>query len=239
MAIRTARKGKTARRRAPARAPQPAAEAPEAPVSTRGSYTVVDELAKTKARPHQAFVPMVRADGRRINDLQTFVMEPGVPLPVPKVVALQFARVETFTVRNPHGAKVKPSAPKDMVDGRVKLDPGQIVAQVDELTDAALLKRAKALPGGDALPRSPKREDLVDFVLAGGADDDPWIDEDEFEEEPPAAIVEPTRRRQPPPPNTATDMQRDLERSVAGEADTDDDDEADAVSFTDDDLPDD
>jgi len=240
-----------ARRPAAAAHQQPRVDQPRAdPPEERALYSVVDELAKLKTRTHEAWVTRKRGDGRREKVLTSFAMAPGTPLPVTKEVALQFAKLATFTVRTPSGARIKPADPKQSTDGKVKLGPGQVVADVDELTADALLKRARLLPGGNSLPASPKRSDLVDFVLAGGADEDGFV-EDDFEIEDdveddappprPSAGPRPARRPAagPDQPATAADIARaavaGVEAAASGEApDVDDGD-----GLDDDDLPED
>lgn len=247
----TRRKAKPAPRRPAAASPSPApaarlvAEAP-APVE-EALYTVVDELAKVKPRTHEVWVTRRRGDGRRERVPVGFTMHPGEPLKIPKEAAIQFAKIPEFTVRTPSGAKIKPPSEKAGSDGKVKLLPGQVVANVDELTDDALLKRARLLPGGERLPRTPKRADLVDFVMAGGEDVDDFVEDSleiEDEDDPDDIPARPAARqstvRHPAPMTTAAEIERALHAGVDSiAAGADSATEVDDADLDDDELPDD
>ena len=130
-----------------------------------------------KKRIHEMMTIVQRKNGRQVKQFRPYTFEPGEYTEVPQDVAILFAAVANddgtgaFDVRTPTGTRLRPAAAADD-DGRVALKPGQVVAEVADLTDNALKDRATLLPGGDKLPKTVKRPDLINFVLAGGEEDE-------------------------------------------------------------------
>lgn len=155
-------------------------------------YLVTDLNATDSSGPrsHVMRERYVYPNGRsEMRDVK-YTFEPGKPTEIARTVALRFAKVDpSFEVKTPDGYIIKPSTHKTDAGAEIALDPGQVVATVDELTDKALLDRAMAFPGAEHLPAKPKRADLIKFVLSAG--EDPDEDLGAFER------VEPPKRRQP------------------------------------------
>jgi hypothetical protein len=81
--------------------------------------------------------------------------------------ALKFLGIADMEVRDDKGAVIG-LKPTDAVDGKsgMVLRPGQIIADLAELTREALVNRVEGKPGHEALGRSPSKGDLIAFLTA-------------------------------------------------------------------------
>ena len=87
--------------------------------------------------------------------------------PMPQAHAVVFLGDESFDVRNSDNEDVaslpKPPDAHDL--GEFRLNPGQVVANLQELSRDSLLVRAQRLPGGEQFKANAKIEDLIAFLL--------------------------------------------------------------------------
>lgn len=109
---------------------------------------------------------ILRADKSMAQYTFGFQEPLGVPLPH----ALKFLENGFRVFADPECTRAlkRSRSAKDGHDGQVlqALADHEVIAGVDELTQAALYKRAAALPGGDAFKPNAKKDDLVAFVTA-------------------------------------------------------------------------
>lgn len=126
--------------------------------------TVYDLNAKNGVkRTHQVEDSYYELDGN--------LRGPGTSVPLKH--AVYFIKVPTFVVINPLGNRLLPDTPADEeieIQGLV-LPPHLVIAKLFELHFAALLVRARKLPGGHVLSTSTGRERVIDFIMAGGIKD--------------------------------------------------------------------
>lgn len=144
-----------------------------------GHWSVVDTNATQGPRTHSA------GPGRPSYDLKA-----TEPTTMPEADARVFLRDKAFIVRNELGRRV-PSLPDQevMSAGRTppKLEPGQVVANLKELTTDALLARAQQYPGGDRLTKKSKRDAIIGFLWDAKHHTAAPADEDDDDESPPPA----------------------------------------------------
>lgn len=148
-------------------------------------FTVTDLNASSKSGPrvHEMLERQRLPNGKVEFVTRRFTFNPGEGLQMERDMALRFAKVDdSFEVRTPAGNKIKPVDALTEGGEKIALEPGQVIAAIEDLTNEALIDRAKALPGAEDMPANPKRDDLISFVLAGGSDD--YDDLGEFEQVP-------------------------------------------------------
>ena len=85
---------------------------------------------------------------------------------MPSSDALTFLCAESFIVRNEDGERVQPMPPKAAANPAqvIDLEPGQAICFIEELTDTALLSRAKQRPGGERFNAKTGRKTLLEFL---------------------------------------------------------------------------
>jgi len=145
--------------KAPAQQPpaRPKAVAPEA-AQDPDIYNVTDTTAVPGGPP--------RVHTQIIDGIETnFTFKHGEALAMPRAHAMKFARHREFIVRDAASKRVQPvhDVMKREVDVKL-LQPGQVIAEVRELTMDALLNRAQTLPGGERFGRNSQREDVMLFI---------------------------------------------------------------------------
>jgi hypothetical protein len=149
-----------------------------APVQARkaGSekFLVTDLNASSRSGPRVHEMPEKQRfpNGKTETVIERFTFNPGEATEMPRDMALRFAKADpSFEVRTPDGNKIKPVDALTESGDKIALEPGQVIAAIEDLTDEALIERAKKLPGAEDMPANPKRDDLIAFVLAGGDDE--------------------------------------------------------------------
>lgn len=122
---------------------------------------VTDMNATAKHSPDEAHkdarVHTHMINGRPVN----FSFLPGVPLKMPRAHALKFLQ-PGWMVTDMDGNELH--APPKLGDGGMKdLRPDQVIANLEELTAAALKFRVAAMPGGEMLRKADK-VDMIAFI---------------------------------------------------------------------------
>lgn len=94
------------------------------------------------------------------------------PVELPFDVALRLVGNEGFEVRKKDGTVIRPKrqATTDMSGQVVSLRSDQTIATYAELSKAALLERANALPGGGHFRHNTRPEDIIQFLIAHDSD---------------------------------------------------------------------
>lgn len=132
-------------RKAAAAAPQPKTD----------QWTVLDRNAINQPRIH-------KVKG------QAIAFKPGQRVSLDSHVAAAFLSSASFEVLNENGDKVsslpKQSVSQAGVSGGINLEPGQVIASLDELTKEALIARAARIPGGERLNARSSRNDVLAFL---------------------------------------------------------------------------
>lgn len=122
---------------------QPAADAPK-----QIMWTVEDANCKAKDA-RGMYIPRIHDMGLDSGPIQLFGI--GRPVPLPVHVAMRFLIDPAFIVKNERGQRVQPVSKANIrpSDGAIMLQPGQIVARFDELSEDALRARTAMLPAVD------------------------------------------------------------------------------------------
>jgi hypothetical protein len=131
---------------------------------------VLDTTAKIRfhdQRDIRKHVPLMQQDVPG----QTMQFEPNKPTRMPLDYGMKFLQ-NGWIVRGLDGKVIKPppSINRDANLNEVKLEADQVIAQLEELSAQALLKRCKILSGSQhlSLPKS-KKADLIGFLLRAQA----------------------------------------------------------------------
>lgn len=125
---------------------------------------------------------------------RTFIFEPGKGLELPAEIAVKFLKTDGFKLVDDDNNVVvyerPPRQPEDLGAGeKLVLAPNETVARYDELTNAALVKRAAPMPGGEVFARSAQldRAAVIRFIMdtkaklaAANVSKDKDIGDDEF-----------------------------------------------------------
>ncbi len=90
---------------------------------------------------------------------------------VPLAHALMFLRDPAFVVMDDHGNRMKMQGPAEERPD-IKLSPHQTIANLNELSVAALAVRAVRLPGSRGLTKNSGKKKLIGFIMAGGIKDE-------------------------------------------------------------------
>jgi hypothetical protein len=115
---------------------------------------------------------------------KTFSFEYKKKVEMPSAVAMKFLKIAEFIVTDHEGKTVErvPDQPDQHAIKPFLLKEDQVIAQLTELSDNALLKRAMQMVGGERMQHSG-RDRLISFLLAarraadeqrrGKSDDEP------------------------------------------------------------------
>jgi hypothetical protein len=134
--------------------PRMTAIAAQASNKPAGYWTVFDSLAKDTKRVHQ---PVLGKD---------YALHATEPCYMPPEHAMKFLCDEAFRVFDDQERAVK-AVPKVNVEastGGILLQPGQVVATIDELTDNALKARCAQLPKGHTIAASGDRVAMLRHI---------------------------------------------------------------------------
>jgi len=162
----------------PPAATPPAADAPAAPAAPPATpktaapakpageptYTVEDKTMM--ALPVED--PTVRKHEIKVGDrFFTHAFSRNKPTPMPQSHALKFLGIQDIEVRDEKDQVIRLKQVED-VEGKpgIVLGPGQVVADLAELTREALMARAEGRPNHEALGGSPTKNELVAFLTA-------------------------------------------------------------------------
>ena len=92
---------------------------------------------------------------------------------MPEAHARVFLKDGAFKVQNEEGEEVTPLLPNALVrTAPVVLPIDQVIAGLHELTIAALVTRAGIRPGGDRFNNGSTRQELIDFLVGEGDEDE-------------------------------------------------------------------
>jgi hypothetical protein len=102
--------------------------------------------------------------------LKAFEFAAGVPLRMEFAFAMQFLKNEGFLQTDSNGEVVEfkraPKRPEDLEAGeKLTLSETQTIAELDELVNSALIKRAAIIPGSEAVIRTGPREAIIEFMV--------------------------------------------------------------------------
>jgi hypothetical protein len=119
--------------------------------------TAVDNDGKPIPRVHE----IIGARGQ----IHRYKLVNDEPLPMPENHARQFLKDRAFIVVDHRQRTVAPMEPEQQERiAPSRLAPQFCIANLNELTDEALLTRAGVRPGFDRLPDRPERTVLIDFI---------------------------------------------------------------------------
>lgn len=128
-------------------------------------------LDQNHRRGSPARVHAVR-DGRDNHGgiiIKDYGLTSDTPTEMPYHHGMQFARHAGFLVTTKDGEIITPVAATPEAGVKVALEPGQVIAGLDELTTDALKKRAFGLPDADTLGKRPGRDVLIKWLKEGEA----------------------------------------------------------------------
>ena len=100
--------------------------------------------------------------------LKTYIFHPGKPLLLPLPTAIQFLKIAAFQRTDENGEALpyhrQPKQPEELGAGEAfKLADNHTIADLGELTNAALMQRCLETPGGDTIRR--ERDGMIDFLV--------------------------------------------------------------------------
>lgn len=125
-------------------------------------FLVTDLTASKGPRTHD----FRHTDGKHIKKVTFPNDESAVEIPVDYARGL--IGIDGFRVTDLKGIEQKPRVEYDMYNNAVTLPPSKVIADVEELTQAALLVRAAKVPGSD-FKGNASREALINFLMGFNA----------------------------------------------------------------------
>jgi hypothetical protein len=141
------------------------------------------ESTKTAAAPKAVIKEMLVLDTtatpespKRTHEMMVdgivkpFTFEHGKPLALPEPVAIKFLKHAAFWRVDGDGNKIeyqrRPKQPDELEAGeQLTLTDEQTVANLDELSNVALQKRAMEMPGGEKFAVNPSRAAMIKFMV--------------------------------------------------------------------------
>lgn len=128
-------------------------------------WHVIDTNARSGEKREHEVITRTYDDGRDpdIKKYRIGSEDPGEPMPMEH--ALRFLKDKAFIVRAPDGKRVTPPPKVEGGTGAFELPEEQTIANWDELTTSALFKRAKIIPGSEAITPATAKEDIVAFLM--------------------------------------------------------------------------
>lgn len=142
--------------------------AKDLPQADEGEFGfVLDTNARPgETRTHDVIVQMV--EGQE-PVLKHYKLSSDTPTRMPMDHARMFLRDKAFVVADSAGNAIRPVLVADRTNPRITLTENQIIVEYEELSRAALMNRAKLLPGSDALGKASTNEQLIAFLKAANA----------------------------------------------------------------------
>ncbi len=146
---------------------------PEAPKKAAAPVMyVLDSTARPDSIDQQGRV----VSGSRIHEqivdgtLKTFTFKQGEPQALHPAVALKFLKHEGFLLTDAEGNvqpfSRRPKQPEELGAGEtIKLKDDETIAQLDELSNAALQGRVLEMTGGEKFATSTNRAAMIDFIV--------------------------------------------------------------------------
>jgi len=130
---------------------------------------VRDTMARPgEARTHEIIVQVIPS-GEPITKVYKLRSDEHTEMPLDH--AMKFLVDKAFIVEDAKGNVMKPVARRD--DSQpLKLGEGEVVAEYEELSRAALWKRAKILPGSEELKKTSSDTELIDFIKTASRRDE-------------------------------------------------------------------
>jgi hypothetical protein len=138
-------------------------------MSDQKTAKVIDMLAPEGGVRTHTIVAKFAADGRTPSLLKNYPLSADVDKAVemPLEHAMQFLKDASFKVFAEDGTLITPlPINKDGGIGGMKLEPGETVAHLTELTTTALLKRCKANPYSTSITQDSSREAMIEFLMS-------------------------------------------------------------------------
>lgn len=128
---------------------------------------VRDVLAmEGKARRHtliESFMP----DGKTVRTTRHYDLKAEVGTEMPLAHAMQFLKDANFVVSDAAGNIIQPIPVVSGNDrGGQRLQPGETVAHLSELTTSALLKRCKASAFSGNINEESSRETMIEYLMS-------------------------------------------------------------------------
>ncbi|KKL65181.1 hypothetical protein LCGC14_2157560 [marine sediment metagenome] len=132
-----------------------------ATVSTEKLVAVTDTTCSPRyhTRKHEIIV-----DGRTLE--YEFKFAHATPMPFSH--AMKFLHIQSFECRHPDGTLIPPLpnlAEQSNSGAAPVLRPSQVIAELDELSDDALVRRCNAISGGEQMSVTSGKDSLVRFLL--------------------------------------------------------------------------
>lgn len=154
----------------------------KAATTEKTNPAAITEAAKPAAKPAIAKRTMRVLDTTAIagppreheqildGQIKAFKFEAGKGLELPEAIAVKFLKHDGFKLVDEDDNVIEyqraPKQPDELQAGEKLILAGdEIVARLDELTNAALLKRAMAMPGGERFANEPNRAAIIAFMI--------------------------------------------------------------------------
>lgn len=121
-----------------------------------------------KPRVHDIIVKIDRDDKGEILHYETvsYALYSQNATKVPLEHAFKFLVDAAFIVKGPNGHRIMPVAKHDESRPLASLREDELVVNIDELSDTALLRRVKVLPGSEGIAANATHGELVTWLKA-------------------------------------------------------------------------
>lgn len=124
---------------------------------------------ETLPRVHDVVIRVDRdeTDGRITHvETQSYALRRDKPCQMPLEHAFKFLVDPAFVVKGPNGNRIMPVAKHDESKPLSALKDDELVVNIDELSDEALLRRVKVLPGSEGIAANATHAELVIWLKA-------------------------------------------------------------------------
>lgn len=139
--------------------PQPAQAVSQIPQTER----MVDVTDTTATPRYPKRIHEIVADGRIVEHTFRFGKE---PTRMPYAHGMKFLHIPSFEVRHLDGTLIPPLPNlAEQGNGVLALRASQVIAELDELSEEALVRRCNAISGGERMLVSNGKDSLVRFLL--------------------------------------------------------------------------
>lgn len=128
---------------------------------------VRDVLAPDGGTRTHSVVSAFEQDGKTPKSIKAYQLSADKETEMPLAHAMQFLKDVSFVVTDEAGNRITPlPINKDGGVGGMKLEPGETIAHLTELTTTALLKRCKADPYSVNIDTESSREAMIEFLMS-------------------------------------------------------------------------
>lgn len=138
-----------------------------------GKCFVLDTLAPAGGVRIHDIITEFESDGKTPRKIQPFKLSSETATEMESDSAMIFLKDKAFIVTDANGQRIDPMPiDKDGGLGGMKLNPGEVVAALEELTTKALYRRCKIVAASSTITDQSSREDMIAFLTDQGVPKD-------------------------------------------------------------------